>query len=115
LNLITTEKYRIRIQTADGKLYISEYVPIQNAPPIDSIHWQRTTDEIKIFASTHDPLNNTRYYRWQYEETWEINSAFPSFFEYKNGFVDIRSNPMAIFPAGEIYRLAASFLTPVRN
>lgn len=32
--------------------------------------------------NTHDPTNSTRYYRYEYVETWEYLSAFDSFLEY---------------------------------
>jgi hypothetical protein len=98
LNLNVNQKYRLRIKTFNGKEYLSDYVPVLQAPLIDSIHWQRSSDEgVQILASTHDPLNKTRYYRWEYEETWELNSAYPTYFEYRNGSVVDRLNAYEIY------------------
>ena len=37
---------------------------------------------LKIYVNTHDPQNNTRYYKWDYEETWEFHSAYLSILDY---------------------------------
>ncbi len=73
------KEYRLRIHTRDGKEYLSDYVAVKNNPPIDSISWrQEGNNDVRIYTSTHDPNNNTRYYRWEYDETWEIRSTFVS-------------------------------------
>ncbi len=71
-------KYRLHISTANGSEYMSDYSPVKTTPPIDSISWQRDENGVRLFINTHDPLNNTRYYQWEYEETWEFHSAFNS-------------------------------------
>src|SRR3712207_6958843 len=32
---------------------------------------------VTIFVNTHNPENNTRYYRWEFDETWENRSVYP--------------------------------------
>lgn len=76
LNLHNTEKYRLHIKTQEGKEYTSDFVPVKSTPPIDSITWQRENGGVKIYVNTHDPQNNTRYYHWKYEETWEFHAAY---------------------------------------
>lgn len=78
LNLNNNEKYRLSIVTQDNKQYASDFVPVKHTPDIDSISWERIDGGLKIFANTHDPQNNTRYYQWKYEETWEIHSEYRS-------------------------------------
>jgi hypothetical protein len=82
LSLDNTLNYRLRIKTADNKEYVSDFVPVVNAPPIDSINFAVKSDGIQLYASTHDPRNNTRFYRWEYEETWVLHTAF--FSQYKS-------------------------------
>jgi hypothetical protein len=88
--------YRLHITTRDRKQYISDTIAVKNAPEIDSLSWHKEEDGVKIAVSTHDPQNNSRYYRWQYEETWALVSWYPSLFEYKNGQVIPRADPDAI-------------------
>jgi hypothetical protein len=75
-------KYRLDIKTADGKQYASDYSPVKNTPPIDSITWQRENGGVRIYANAHDPQNATKYYQWKYEETWEFHSAYFSELKY---------------------------------
>lgn len=86
-------KYRINIQTTNGRLYFSDFVEVKTTPPIDSINWVRTDDGVRIYVNTHDPQNTTRYYAWQFDETWEIRSSFQSLWEYKNQEMVRRNDP----------------------
>lgn len=70
LNLDITQQYSIAITTSDGQKYSSDPVPCKQTPPIDSLYWQQPSDLI-IYVNTHDPTGNTRYYRYDYQETWE--------------------------------------------
>ena len=90
LPMQVNEEYRLYIKTADGKDYISDYVPYKPTPEIDSVSWERKENGVQIYANTHDPANNTTYYRWDYDETWEFRSSYLSFYEYKNGQVVMR-------------------------
>ena len=33
---------------------------------------------VNLYVNTHDPSNKTRYYRWEYEETWQFHSKYGS-------------------------------------
>lgn len=68
--LNTANKYRLKIITTSGDQYLSEYVDVKQAPPIDSITWQQQND-VSIFVNSHDALNNTKYYKWDFIETWQ--------------------------------------------
>jgi len=89
LNLDVTQNYRLSIATANGEKYLSSYTPVKSSPPIDSISWQKTDSGVTVYANTHDPLNNTRYYRWDYVETWEYHSNYTSYmhFDPSNGTI----------------------------
>jgi len=88
LLLSTTERYRLQILTSDGKKYLSDSVAVATTPPIDSISWKQDTSSasnklgVTVYANTHDPLNNTRYYRWEYAETWQYHTPYYSDFYY---------------------------------
>lgn len=93
-------KYRLRIKTFAGKEYLSDFVPVQKSPPIDSVTWQRRENVlepgIQVYVNTHDPQNKTTYYRWEYDETWEFHSPYFSNFEYRNDSVVPRPDPIKL-------------------
>src|SRR6202000_1905639 len=85
LNLNNSHKYRLEIKTSNGKQYLSDYVDVVNSPPIDSINYDTkgtlSVPGLNIYANTHDASNKVRYFRWDYQETWIIHSAFLSAFK----------------------------------
>ena len=89
LVLNSSEKYTLRIVTSNGNVYESEHLTVRASPPIDSVSWdQINPDNVNIYVTTHDPQNNTRYYKWDYTETWQYNSKFQSTLEYTgNGLI----------------------------
>ena len=85
LSLNPALRYRIRIATVDGSEYVSDYVTSKQTPAIDSISWEQDVDGVELFVHTHDPLNQTTYYRWDYLETWEYLSFFDSNIGFRDG------------------------------
>jgi len=85
LNLNTAKKYRLSIITKDGKTYQSDFSSVKNNPVIDSVNWRREGRDVQLYLNTHDPNNNTKYYQWEYAETWEIHSYYLSSLKYKVG------------------------------
>jgi len=84
LNLSSTQSYRLKITTSDGKLYESDFVPVKNSPPIDTVNYTVRNSGLQINVSTHDPGNNTHYYRWDYTETYIIHSMYYSHYMVVN-------------------------------
>ena len=82
LNLNSNQKYHLTIKTRDGKEYASDFATVKRTPDIDSISWKQEHGGVRIYVNTHDPQNNTKYYHWKYEETWEIHSAYYSYIIY---------------------------------
>jgi hypothetical protein len=82
LPLDNFQQYQLKIITADGNNFRSELNNIHPSPPMDSLYWAQDSAGVHIYVNTHDPANNTRYYRYEYAETWEYLSAFDSFLEY---------------------------------
>jgi hypothetical protein len=93
LPLHPTTTYRLRITTAAGIAYLSDFVPFEPTPLIDSISWVSNSTGVEIYANTHDPSNTTRYYQWEYDETWEYHSAEESIYEY-----DGDTTPVMVIP-----------------
>ncbi|MCD7849874.1 MAG: DUF4249 domain-containing protein [Parabacteroides sp.] len=71
------KKYAIHIQM-DNKEYQSEFVEPQITPEIDEVNFlYKEQQEVNIRISTHnDTPNSSRFYRWTYEEDWEIISDY---------------------------------------
>lgn len=90
LVLRLNQKYHIHIKTKSGGEYFSEYVQVNQTPAIDSINWKLENNGVRIYVNTHDPQNSSSYYKWDYQETWEINSAYETYYEYKNHTVTAR-------------------------
>ena len=85
-------QYRLRIQTANGESYLSDFVPVKPSPPIDSVNWVfNQYNGVNIYVNTHDPNNATRYYRWTYDQTWQYIMPMQTYEYY-----DPDSN--AVFP-----------------
>ena len=82
----TGRKYKLLIETSEGNKYESAFEELKQIPEIDSIHWQYkekpSTDPdnpvkgIEILVDTHDPENKTRYYSWNWLETWEFFTPY---------------------------------------
>ncbi len=80
--LYTGNTYRLHITTADQKEYVSDFVPFKQSPPIDNIDWNLKDGGVQVYLNTHDPQNNSRFYRWEYQETWEFHSQYYSTLKY---------------------------------
>lgn len=74
-------KYRLHITTT-GKEYVSSFVPVISAPAVDSVYWQAQNDGVHVYFDAYNPEDATRYYRWTYEETWEIHTRIITEFKY---------------------------------
>lgn len=99
LGLVINTEYRLKIRTG-GQEYFSEYVKARKTPPIDSISWEVDNEGAIVYANTHDPLNSSIYYRWDYDETWEIRSRYLSPYVYDPAIQNVRPRNM---PAEEVY------------
>lgn len=86
LLLNSANKYRLKIVTSSGNQYLSDFVEERQAPAIDSISWQQQND-VTIYVNTHDPLNGTTYYRWDFVETWQYRAQLESELGEKNGLI----------------------------
>ncbi len=101
LNPTTT--YRLYINTTGGKLYASNYVPIVTDPPIDSVNFIHNNTGVNIYVNTHDPTNTAKYYRWEYQETWEFHSAYFATLQFLNNqLVNYSPNTIATCWSGDM-------------
>jgi len=91
LNLDPAKKYRLQVRTANNLIYFSDYVTAKTSPAIDSVTWKQDGD-VSISVHTHDPSNNTRYYRWEFNETWTYASLFHAEWIVKDGWIYLRDS-----------------------
>ncbi|CAN5518277.1 hypothetical protein BH11BAC5_BH11BAC5_01150 [soil metagenome] len=77
--------YRLKINTSNNEAYQSEFVRPRYNPPIDDIKWERETEGVKLFVDTHDSNNSTRYYQWEFNETWEFHSTYSASLKWNLG------------------------------
>ena len=76
--------YTLNITLADGTQYESSPVLMQDVPEIDSVYFDVNTrtrfdeefliseDWLDIYVDAKDPTGNTEYWKWDFEETWEV-------------------------------------------
>lgn len=87
LTINPSRKYRLHIKTKDNKEYLSEFGSVKITPPIDSVSWKQDGRGVQVYVDTHDPQNKTIYYKYDYDETWEIQSAYYASYRYVNGII----------------------------
>jgi len=84
--LKSDKKYRLCL-SVDGDEYQSTFLSPLFTPEIDNISTQKKApgDPVFITVSTHDPTNQSNYYRWLYEENWEVKSELAATAGYIDG------------------------------
>jgi hypothetical protein len=96
LNVDPTQQYRVRIATANGNQYLSNFVPVLQTPPIDSISWKQQNHGVQIFVTTHDPQNLVNDYQWQFAETWEYHANNDALVIFENGSIQGRDSSQQV-------------------
>jgi len=83
--------YKLFITTSDNLSYVSKEVKLKPTPVIEKVYAKypvfNSSGErgVQIYLDTEDPENQTRFYRWEYEETYEIKTPYPSKFVWLGG------------------------------
>jgi len=85
--------YTLNITASDGKKYSSTPEVLKRVPLIDSVYFEPsvrladitadTITGVAILVDTHDPQNATTYYRWEWEEAWEIKVPYPNRYDWE--------------------------------
>ncbi len=83
-------KYKLHFQTGSGKSYVSSEVEMKPVPAIDRIFAvypvvQNGEEGVQLYLNSGDGGKKTNYYHWEYEETYEIQTPFPSKFVWLGG------------------------------
>jgi len=90
---MTGRSYKLYVQTLDNEEYESEYIQLKTVPGIEKLYAQYeehpvtdgTEKGFQVYVDSYDPQNITKYYRYEYEETWEFYVPYPSIFLYEYG------------------------------
>jgi Domain of unknown function (DUF4249) len=82
MHLNETKKYRLHIITSDNKEYASDFVDVVQNPRIDSVTHKQGRTGLDLFVNANNPQNNTRFYQWNYVETWEFHSRYQTSLKY---------------------------------
>ena len=106
LNLDNSHKFRLRVTTANGEKYLSDLVDVKITPSIDSIGFHVLKDSLVVSVNTHDATDKTRYYRWDYDETWIFHA------KYLSQYVSDGSQMVRRGPADNIYFCYGSDYSP---
>ena len=73
---VAGEAYRLSIQTANGKNYLSDLQTLTTVNQIESVTATATTENgvsgVQIAVNNFDPTNTSKYYRYTYEETYKV-------------------------------------------
>jgi hypothetical protein len=77
IELNSSTKYRLTINAA-GKAYESEWTSVINTADIDTVYWQRANG-VEIFIKSSGTADDSRYYKWDYEEVWDFYSKYKSY------------------------------------
>jgi hypothetical protein len=86
LTIDISSQYSIAIITADGLKFSSDPTPCKATPPIDSLYWREPGD-LSIYVGSHDPTGDTRYYRYDYNETWIHDAQLQTPWAVQNGMI----------------------------
>ncbi len=81
-NIGIGEKARLNLTIGDDNHYSSNFEVLKETPEIDSITFDSDDQGVQFYVYTHDPKNDTRYYKWDYEEDWMFTSLRPSLWHY---------------------------------
>jgi hypothetical protein len=75
--ILPGRQYTLKITTADGKVFQSSPETLTTVSPIQSVVPSLATNKdnetgIQINVASHDPTSTSKYYRYEYEETYKI-------------------------------------------
>jgi hypothetical protein len=96
---IIGRQYQLYVSTSDQQVYESEFVELKRVPEIEKLYAEfgeksgetELEEGFQIYLDTYDPDNQTWYYRYDYEETWEFTVPYPSYYIVEDGFLVFRT------------------------
>ena len=76
--------YTLKIVAQDGKNYSSSAVTLPPSVEMDEVFAERIVsptddkDGVQVLVNTEDPTGNSKYFRYEYEESYKIVAPYPS-------------------------------------
>ena len=105
-NPMPGDTYILTILTQDGAEYRSDPVIMVETNPIDSVYFERVQlpfdetesleDGFRILLNTGEGTASDSYYKFEWEETWEIATPYQSFLVFDNGYPEVRDDNISI-------------------
>jgi hypothetical protein len=92
-SLSTNNNYRLVILTQNQKKYVSDFVVYKRSPAINSVSYKLEEGGARFYVSTRDNNNQSKYYRWKFEETWRFHSFYNSNLKYDRAKKQVVNNP----------------------
>jgi hypothetical protein len=95
--------YQLQINTNNGRSYASSPTQLTSTTQIDALYAERETNDddvngMSIYVDSYDPTGNSKYYRYEYEETFKIIAP-----EWRNiDLIVLEEDPFCI--VGEVDR-----------
>ncbi|QIE58209.1 DUF4249 domain-containing protein [Rasiella rasia] len=73
--------YKLQITTQNGSVYTSTGMALTTATAIDNLYARRDTNDdgvngMSIYVDSYDPSNTSKFYRYEFEETFKIVAPF---------------------------------------
>ena len=71
------KSYKLQIKV-NTEVYESDFETIKAPVPIDKFYWEYKPmdgdgpNRVELMLDTQDPTNKTRFYGWEYDETWKF-------------------------------------------
>lgn len=90
------QSYKLSILARSGNQYESSSVIMRKTPEIDSITYRFEEQQtaglkgMQVYANTHDPDNNSWYYRWEWDETWDFIMPYDSYLIWEDDMIKQR-------------------------
>lgn len=105
--------------------YVSTPALLKPVPPIDTVYYERqvlaltaegspSQEGCQIYLATHDPENKCKFYRWEFEETWEFSLPYivPNFHCWRTEYsTDINIKNTTSFSEDRVSKYPLNFVT----
>ncbi len=74
------EEYQLVIESQDGRTYETDFRKSLHSSDMElNYKIDTVAEKISIYVNSHDPSGLSRYYYWQYSETWDYVSQMPAY------------------------------------